>query len=81
MLAVQSKSSAAGSSTSRPLPLGNGEFVHSGKFPSLRLSVASLLACDTAKVLEASAGNEPLNRKPPEPGVKSDDPFIEERRP
>jgi hypothetical protein len=42
-------------------------------FPGLRLSVAPLLAGDTAKVLEALKGHEPLNRKPPETSVKSED--------
>jgi hypothetical protein len=67
MLAVESKPSAAGNSSSRPLPLENGEFLrryrpqspdaqgvlHSRGFPGLRLPVAPLLAGDTAKVLEA----------------------------
>ena len=32
-----------------------------------------LLACDTAKVLEALTGHQPLNRQPPETSVKSED--------
>jgi len=54
MLAVESKSSAVGSS------------------PGLRLPVAPRLAGDTAKVLAALTGHEPLNRKPPETSVKSE---------
>ena len=42
-------------------------------FPGLRLPVAPLLAGDTAKVLAALTGREPLNRKPPETSVKSED--------
>jgi hypothetical protein len=37
------------------------------------LPVAPLLAGDTAKVLAALTGHEPLNRKSPETGVKRDD--------
>ena len=37
--------------------------------PALRLSVAPLLAGDTAKVLDAFTGHEPLKRKPPETSV------------
>ena len=40
--------------------------LHSRVFPGLRLPVAPLLAGDTAKVLEALTGHEPLNSKPPE---------------
>jgi hypothetical protein len=47
--------------------------LHSRVFPGLRLPVAPLLACDTAKVLEALTGHEPLKRKPPETSVKSED--------
>jgi hypothetical protein len=46
--------------------------LHSRVFPGLRLPVAPLLAGDTAKVLEALTGHEPLNRKPPETSVKSE---------
>jgi hypothetical protein len=42
-------------------------------FPGLRLPVAPLLAGDTAKVLATSTGPEPLNTKPPETSVKSED--------
>ena len=35
--------------------------------------VAQLLAGDTAKVLAALTGHEPLNRQPPETSVKSED--------
>ena len=49
--------------------------LHSRVFPGLRLPVVSLLACDTANVLEALTGIEPLNRKAPETSVKSEDPF------
>jgi hypothetical protein len=41
-------------------------------FPGLRLSVAPLLAGDTAKVLATLTGPEPLNTKPPETSVKSE---------
>ena len=44
-------------------------------FPGLRLPVAPLLAGDTAKVLAALTGHEPLNRKPPETSVVEEDPF------
>ncbi len=37
------------------------------------LPVASLLAGDTAKVLAALTGPKPLNTKPPETSVKSED--------
>ncbi|MCX6930635.1 MAG: hypothetical protein NT154_46630 [Verrucomicrobia bacterium] len=37
------------------------------------LPVAPLLAGDTAKVLAALMGPEPLNKKPPETGVTSQD--------
>ncbi len=37
------------------------------------MPVAPLLAGDTAKVLAALTGHEPLNRKPPENSVKSED--------
>ena len=40
-------------------------------FPGLRLPAAPLLAGDTAKVLAALTGHEPLNRKPPETSVNS----------
>src|ERR1035437_2862085 len=42
-------------------------------FPDLQLLVAPLLACDTAKVLAALTEHEPLNRKPPETSVNSED--------
>ena len=47
--------------------------LHSRIFPGLRLPVAPLLAGDTAKVLAALAGHEPLNRKPPETSINSED--------
>ena len=47
--------------------------LHSHVFPGLQLSVAPLLAGDTAKVLTALTGHEPLNRKPPEASFKSQD--------
>ena len=47
--------------------------LHSRVFPGLQLPVAPLLAGDTAKVLAALAGPEPLNTKPPETSVKSED--------
>ena len=47
--------------------------LHSRVFPGLRLPVAPLLAGDTAKVLAALTGHEPLNRKPPETSVNSED--------
>jgi hypothetical protein len=37
------------------------------------LPVAPLLAGDTAQVLAALTGHEPLNRKPPETSVNSED--------
>ena len=37
------------------------------------MPVAPLVAGDTAKVLAALTGHEPLNRKPPENSVKSED--------
>ena len=40
-------------------------------FPGLQLPAAPLLACDTAKVLAALTGLEPLHRKPLEISVKS----------
>ena len=47
--------------------------LHSRVFPGLQLPVASLLAGDTAKVLTALMGPEPLNTKPPETSVTSED--------
>src|ERR1035437_8814645 len=47
--------------------------LHSRVFPGLRLPVAPLLAGDTAKVLAALTGHEPLNKKPPETSVNSED--------
>jgi hypothetical protein len=47
--------------------------LHSRVFPGLRLPVAPLLAGDTAKVLAALTGHEPLNRKPPGSSVNSED--------
>jgi len=47
--------------------------LHSRVFPGLRLPVAPLLAGDTAKVLAALTGHEPLNRKPPKTSVNSED--------
>jgi hypothetical protein len=44
------------SGAAAPLPLENGEFLHSREF--LRLSVAPLLAGDTAKVLAVLAESE-----------------------
>ena len=46
--------------------------LHSRIFPGLRLPIAPLLAGDTAKVLTALTGHEPLNRKPPETSVNSE---------
>ena len=46
--------------------------LHSRVFPGLRLPVSPLLASDTAKVMVALAGHEPLNRKPPETSVNSE---------
>jgi hypothetical protein len=43
-------------------------------FPGLQLPAAPLLACDTAKVLAALTGLEPLSRKPLGTSVKSKDP-------
>jgi hypothetical protein len=54
------------------LPDAQG-MLHSRGFPGLRLPVAPLLAGDTAKVLAALIGHEPLNRKPPETSVNSED--------
>ena len=54
------------------LPDAQG-LLHSRVFPGLRLPVAPLLAGDTAKVLAALTGHEPLNRKPPETSVNSED--------
>jgi hypothetical protein len=45
--------------------------LHSRVFPGLRLPVTPLLAGDTAKVLAALTGPEPLSTKPPETSVKS----------
>jgi len=42
-------------------------------FPGLQLPAAPLPACDTAKVLAALTGLEPLNRNPLEISVKSKD--------
>ena len=47
--------------------------LHSRVFPGLQLPFASLMAGDTAKVLAALTGPEPLNTKPPETSVKSED--------
>jgi hypothetical protein len=47
--------------------------LHSRVFPGLQLPVAPLLAGDTAKVLAALTGHEPLNGKPPEASFKSQD--------
>ena len=47
--------------------------LHSRIFPGLRLPVAPLLAGDTAKVLAALTGPEPLSTKPPETSVNSED--------
>jgi len=71
MLAVKDKSGAAGTSLPPPLPLENGDCIedddyrsqapdpegllHSRVFPGLRPPVASLLAGDVAKVLDALA--------------------------
>ena len=54
------------------LPEARG-VLNSRVFPGLRLPVAPLLAGDTAKVLASLTGTEPLNRKPPETSVKSED--------
>jgi len=54
------------------LPDAQGE-LHSRVFPGLQLPVAPLLAGDTAKVLAALTGHEPLNREPPESSVNSED--------
>ena len=54
------------------LPDAQGE-LHSRVFPGLRLPVTPLLAGDPAKVLAALTGHEPLNRKPPETSVNSED--------
>ena len=53
------------------LPDAQGE-LHSRVFPDPRLPAAPLLAGDTAKVLAALTGHEPLNRKPPETSVNSE---------
>jgi len=42
-------------------------------FPCLRLPVEALLAGTAAQVLEALTPHELLDRKPPEPSVKSED--------
>ena len=47
--------------------------LHSRVFPGLQLPVAPLLAGDTAKVLATLTGPEPLNTKPPETSVKSEE--------
>jgi len=47
--------------------------LHSRGFPGLRLPVAPLLAGDTAQVLAALTGHEPLNTKSPETSAKSED--------
>jgi len=44
-----------------------------GPGEAVRLPLAPLLALDTAKVPEALTGHEPLDRKPPETSVKSED--------
>ena len=72
MLTVESKSSVVRSSTSCPLPLESGEFMHSGVFPGFCLPVALLWTCDTAKAMEASTGRELLNSNTPESSVKGD---------
>ena len=54
------------------LPDAQG-LLHSRVFPGLQLPVAPLLAGDTAKVLAALTEPEPLNTKPPETSVKSED--------
>jgi hypothetical protein len=54
------------------LPAAQG-VLHSRVFSGLQLPVASLLAGDTAKVLAALTGHEPLNGKPPEASFKSQD--------
>jgi Uma2 family endonuclease len=46
--------------------------LHSYVFPGLHLPVAPLLAGDIAKVLATLTGPEPLNTKPPETSVKSE---------
>ena len=46
---------------------------HSRVFPGLQLPVAPLLAGDTATVLAILTGPEPLNTKPPETSVKSEE--------
>jgi len=46
--------------------------LHSRVFPGLRLPVAPLQAGDTAKVLEALTGHEPLGKTPPETRFKSE---------
>ena len=53
------------------MPDAQGE-LHSRIFPGLRLPVAPLLAADTAKVLAALTGHEPLNRKPPATSINSE---------
>ena len=47
--------------------------LHSRVFPGLRLPVAPLLAGDTAKVLDALTGHEPLNTKSTETSAKSEE--------
>ena len=47
--------------------------LHSRFFPGLRLPVAALLAGDTTRVLDALTEHEPLDRKPPETSVNSED--------
>jgi hypothetical protein len=47
--------------------------LHSRVFPGLQQPVAPLLAGDTAKVLAALTGHEPLNGKPPAASFRSQD--------
>ncbi len=53
--------------------------LHSHVFPGLQLPVAPLLAGDTAKVLATLAEPDPLNTKPPETSVKSEDTCSEDK--
>ena len=57
----------------RPQLLDAEGIFHSRVFPGLRLCAAALLAGNTAKVLDALTGHEPLNREPPETSVKIQD--------
>ena len=70
MLAVEGMSNVAGSSRSRPVSWKGRDYVHSRTFPSPHLTFAPLMASDTAQVLNALMGHDPL--KPCETIVASE---------